>query len=99
MALFFRFEHSRWYQMAMVVRNLSKCLAHFWLSPGAIFAFQSLNKLGPLVADHKTGYRINAYMCQDKSIQVPSNSDKKQDHFSYKNLNCAYPLSNASLKK
>ena len=27
--------------MAMVVRNLSKCLAHFWLSPGAIFALDT----------------------------------------------------------
>ena len=34
---------------------------------GPIFAFRSLNKLGPLVGDIKIGYAVHAHMGQDQS--------------------------------
>ena len=36
----------------------------------AILAFQSLNKLGPLVADYKIGYVDPAYTLQDQLSQI-----------------------------
>ena len=65
----------------------------------AISAFQSLNKLGPLVADFKIAYAVPAGPHQDHFSPVSSRSGKLINKFLGANWNCAYPLSNASLKK
>ena len=44
---------------------------------GPIFAFRSLNKLGPLVEYQKTGMVVPAHMGQDQSTPVSSQSNKK----------------------
>ena len=65
----------------------------------AISAFQSLNKLGPLVADLKTAMVVPAGPHQDHFSPVSSRSGKLINKFLHAHSNCAYPLSNASLKK
>ena len=65
----------------------------------AISAFWSLNKLGPLVAVYKIGYLISAYTLQDQLCQIWAHFDHLKIYFRNKNSNCAYPLSNAALKK
>ena len=40
-----------------------------------IFAFQSLNKLSPLVADYKIGYVNPAYTLQDQLSQILAQMD------------------------
>ena len=65
----------------------------------AISAFQSLNKLGPLVADFKIAYMVPAGPHQDHFSPVSSRSGKLINKFLLAHSNCAYPLSNASLKK
>ena len=65
----------------------------------AIFVFQSLNKLSPLVADYKIGSANPAYTLQDQLCQIWAHLAHLKIYFSCKNPNCAYPLSNAALKK
>ena len=60
-------------------------LSRWTLSPLVpIFLFRSLNKLGPLVAYPKTAMMVPAYMGQDQSTPVSSQSINLKGNFVYR---------------
>ena len=57
-----------------------------------MFAFQSLNKLGPLVANYKIGSVNSAYTLQDQLSQLSAHLGALSAIFVFQSLNKLGPL-------